>query len=974
MRKRLLACFLALCLCAALLPASALAAYTAPVQLTSVHAAVIAPQAGMAVEQAAVTVSDSHDYIASYEWKEVAAAGSTTAIRWMFREDTFDADRWYCLELTLAADFGFVFADDIALEIEGAAQTSAQKRGDDLDIYAWYRLGDPKTTTIQTIEVTEVAAPTVGISTSAWTDAIEAQAKPGVGYTLYYASAVKWTQAGDSSHWEFDSDTIAETEVYGVTLYLETEAGYAFAESLTSAKINGQNARVLEQSVGSVSLFLPFGDVTITNVKVASKTWPIDGNAINKTPENFYAQKNDARAAYTLESAAFQIWESGSGYRDLTAAETTFDQAKSYRVMAVLQACAGARFAETVTGDFNGTSGVSCTVSPDGKTCTVTRSCAVYDPICTYPAADPTASVNGVTVYRNDPVAGQPYELGDFSPTAGAVWLRGASATAGWYEVPYVGSTTQIKQLKTGDTFEDGKVYLATLQLRNQDGFRFGDGFTVTFRQKNESASNYALLKCVSDTAKRKEYNVWYTVGEVTPQPVTELAITGPALQPDGSLATDDLTAFSVEGSVITSASFYQNTGNLSLRLVASSGHYFDRTVMATYNGAPASISYGYLVSKWDVVYVMVNFKTQELTVAADTIQAENKTYDGTTAATLSGGSLLGLIDPGDDVRIDYSDAKASFNDPNVGAGKTVTVAGTLRLTGADAGKYQLSQPDLTGLTADITPCQSVTDHTQTAQTVYAGEGAFQAASFGGVNGETATGTTTYTVDGQEKTTAQIEDLLRQSAIGAQLSVAYVFAGTGNYAGASASGTITVTVVRQVTNPFTDVPSGAYYEEAVLWTVGEGVTSGTSATTFTPDGSCTRAQAVSFLWRIAGRPAPKTGTMPFADVKTGAYYYDAVLWAMENGITYGTSAVAFSPDATCTRAQIVSFLYRYVGSPAVQSGAVFSDVGASAYYVDAVAWAATSGVAAGIGGGKFAPDQNCTRAQIVSFIYRMQTK
>lgn len=114
--------------------------------------------------------------------------------------------------------------------------------------------------------------------------------------------------------------------------------------------------------------------------------------------------------------------------------------------------------------------------------------------------------------------------------------------------------------------------------------------------------------------------------------------------------------------------------------------------------------------------------------------------------------------------------------------------------------------------------------------------------------------------------------------------------------------------------------------------------------------------------------------MPFADVKTGAYYYDAVLWAMENGITYGTSAVAFSPDATCTRAQIVSFLYRYVGSPAVQSGAVFSDVGASAYYADAVVWAATSGVAAGIGGGKFAPDQNCTRAQIVSFIYRMQTK
>ena len=108
-----------------------------------------------------------------------------------------------------------------------------------------------------------------------------------------------------------------------------------------------------------------------------------------------------------------------------------------------------------------------------------------------------------------------------------------------------------------------------------------------------------------------------------------------------------------------------------------------------------------------------------------------------------------------------------------------------------------------------------------------------------------------------------------------------------------------------------------------------------------------------------GPAAPKTGTMPFADVKTGAYYYDAVLWAMENGITYGTSAVAFSPDATCTRAQIVSFLYRYVGSPAVQSGAVFSDVGASAYYADAVAWAATERC-----GSRHRRRQICTRPEL----------
>ena len=111
-------------------------------------------------------------------------------------------------------------------------------------------------------------------------------------------------------------------------------------------------------------------------------------------------------------------------------------------------------------------------------------------------------------------------------------------------------------------------------------------------------------------------------------------------------------------------------------------------------------------------------------------------------------------------------------------------------------------------------------------------------------------------------------------------------------------------------NPFTDVPAGSYYEDAVIWAVDKGITTGTSATTFNPNGICTRAQAVTFLWRAAGSPAAKSSAMPFADVKAGSYYYDAVLWAVENGITKGTSDTMFSPDATCTRAQIVTFLYR----------------------------------------------------------------
>ena len=171
-------------------------------------------------------------------------------------------------------------------------------------------------------------------------------------------------------------------------------------------------------------------------------------------------------------------------------------------------------------------------------------------------------------------------------------------------------------------------------------------------------------------------------------------------------------------------------------------------------------------------------------------------------------------------------------------------------------------------------------------------------------------------------------------------------------------------------NPFIDVPAGSYYEDAVIWAVDKGITTGTSATTFNPNGICTRAQAVTFLWRAAGSPAAKSAVMPFADVKAGSYYYDAVLWAVEQGITKGTGDTMFSPDATCTRAQIVTFLWRANGSPAVSGNSAFTDVAADAYYAAAVTWAEKNDVTGGIGGGLFGSNNNCTRAQIVTFVYR----
>ena len=172
------------------------------------------------------------------------------------------------------------------------------------------------------------------------------------------------------------------------------------------------------------------------------------------------------------------------------------------------------------------------------------------------------------------------------------------------------------------------------------------------------------------------------------------------------------------------------------------------------------------------------------------------------------------------------------------------------------------------------------------------------------------------------------------------------------------------------TNEFIDVPSDSYFYEAVMWAVESGVTTGVSANRFDPNGVCTRAQAMTFLWRAAGSPAPKSRAMPFADVPAGSYYYDAVLWAVENGITEGTSDIRFSPNATCTRAQIVAFLWRSEKSPAASSRNLFADVKSSAYYADAVLWAVKEDITKGTTNTTFSPDADCTRAQIVTFLWR----
>ena len=171
------------------------------------------------------------------------------------------------------------------------------------------------------------------------------------------------------------------------------------------------------------------------------------------------------------------------------------------------------------------------------------------------------------------------------------------------------------------------------------------------------------------------------------------------------------------------------------------------------------------------------------------------------------------------------------------------------------------------------------------------------------------------------------------------------------------------------TGVFVDVAEGSYYEEAIDWAVEKGITNGVSSNMFAPNDPCTRAQIVTFLWRAAGSPAPKSMSS-FTDVPADAFYAKAVAWAVENSITSGTGESKFSPNSTCTRAQAVTFLYRASGSPAVSGKAEFSDVSTTAFYADAVAWAAKKGITTGIGGGLFGSDNDCTRGQIVTFLWR----
>ena len=238
------------------------------------------------------------------------------------------------------------------------------------------------------------------------------------------------------------------------------------------------------------------------------------------------------------------------------------------------------------------------------------------------------------------------------------------------------------------------------------------------------------------------------------------------------------------------------------------------------------------------------------------------------------------------------------------------------------------------------------------------------------VNPKSASKGSTVTITAKPDSGYQLDDLTVTDKNGKELKLTDKGNGKYTFTMPASKVEVNATFVKEVEiSPFSDVSTSAYYYEAVKWAQEKDITGGIGNGLFGPNQPCTRAQIITFLWRAAGSPEPKSMSS-FSDVSADSYYAKAVAWAVESGITTGTGDGKFSPDATCTREQAVAFLYRASGSPAISGGSAFSDVAANAYYADAVAWAEKNGVTGGIGGGLFGSGNTCTRAQIVTFLYR----
>ena len=419
----------------------------------------------------------------------------------------------------------------------------------------------------------------------------------------------------------------------------------------------------------------------------------------------------------------------------------------------------------------------------------------------------------------------------------------------------------------------------------------------------------------------------------------------------------NDLLTF--EGLAVGLGDFTANGTNYTYTLQNDSGATSTLVTAVSGNGEPVSINGQALSTGGSAAVAIPNSGTTDIVVEIGTktytltILRNSGTGGGATSYTLTfdtnGGSTIAPITqdygtaitaPADPTKTGYTFAGWTPTIPATMPAENMTIKAQWRYNGGGSSGYSYYTIKTTaGAGGSISPTGSVSVREGRDQTFTITPDKGYAVSNVKIDGKSIGAVKSYTFENVRRTHT-IEVIFMKA--------------NGN----------------PQTGVFVDVATGSYYEDAVDWAVGNGITQGTDATHFSPDGICTRAQAVTFLWRAAGSPKPETRTMPFTDVPAGSYYYDAVLWAVENDITKGTSDTTFSPNMTCTRAQIVAFLWRSEKSPAAGTANPFADVKSAAYYADAVLWAVKENITKGTTNTTFSPDADCTRAQIVTFLWR----
>ena len=704
---------------------------------------------------------------------------------------------------------------------------------------------------------------------------------------------------------------------YNVGYSLNTKSGYAFADGFTKENVTVSNGTVQSVNVINNNYVIVYVDFPVTGPTPETKT--IEKINLDFKPYSGRSKISDLTPAYTPGTDMMQLgttvfYEGDTIGSTLLDGNAAYDSTKNYTATFQFDVKTGvaiaAGFAQKDVSVSNGTI-KNVVVNANSIVITVN-----------FPK-DPTTDPNYVTeaaVQVAAPVAGE--------HPKGPVYLTVTSGNADKFETALM----FWFDMNDSDTFEVGKEYTANVYLKPKAGVTLADDMKLKINGKD------AKLVKTDDSDGSVQFQLKIAaVDSSTPAP------------------TDYTVTVTSGGNGSVSASPDKATAGTEIKLTAKADS-------------------GYHFKEWQVVSGGVTIKDNKFIMPAGNVE------------------IKAIFEKDAPAPSTYSVSVTSGGNGSVSASPAKAAAGTeITLTATPNSGYHFKEWQV------VKGGMTITNNkfTMPAENVEVKAIFEKNTSTGGGGG--GGGVTTYAITVKSAKNGDVTVSPRNASKGTTVTltvepdkgytletitvtdkngdeIALTNKGDGKYTFKMPAGKVYVEATfmedNSMLNFFVDVPADAYYYDAVLWAAKNGITGGVDDTHFAPNATCTRAQVVTFLWRAAGSPAPKSSMIPFTDVPAGSYYEQAVLWAVENGITDGTSATTFSPDAVCSRGQIVTFLWRANGSPAVSGNSAFTDVASDAYYAAAVTWAEKNDVTGGIGGGLFGSNNNCTRAQIVTFIYR----